>query len=486
MSHVGKSETGWLARLTRPVDLTTGTPWRVILRYATPIILSCLLQQVYVLTDSIICGQVLTSGQVAGVNDTFPLTFIFLQFAFGCTAGFSVVTAKCVGNGDNRGVRQSFATQVVLSVGISLILTVLSLLLLPSMLMLINVTPDNPEVYAAAYDYCFVIFIGILAQMGYNFICSILRARGDSVTPLLFLGISTALNIALDLFFLIPLRMGPAGAAIATVLAQFLSVIFCCIYTFSKYKELRLHREDWKITVRGIADHLRNGLPMGTQLSILAIGIIVMQGAVVSFDLTESGVMVPGTPAQNGFGAATKLINFLMSAYSGLGSAILGYNAQNYGRGDHDRVRRGFLQTLLIMLVIFAICLTVGLLLSIGGAYQYIFMSADKVSEASITYGNIYIYVDLFTYAILGFLFVSRSGTQGVMHPEYVLIAGVSELVARVLICYFLPAAVEGHAIAAGASNLAFATLCAGDPGAWLAASLVLLIPTFKYMVNKE
>ena len=184
------------------VCLTEGTPWRVLLIYAAPIVLSYLLQQIYVLTDAIICGQVLTGPQVAGVNDTYPLTFIFLQFAFGCTAGFSVITAQCVGRGDHDGIRRSFAVQIALTLAISVVLTAMSVSMLPWMLRVLHVTPDNPAVYDAAYAYCLVIFIGIAAQMGYNFICGVLRAYGDSITPLIFLGFSTVLNIGLDLLFL--------------------------------------------------------------------------------------------------------------------------------------------------------------------------------------------------------------------------------------------------------------------------------------------
>ena len=223
---------GFFSQLSQPMDLTLGTPWKVILKYSAPIIISYLLQQIYVLTDAIICGQVLSSPEVAGVNDTFPLTFIFLQFAFGCTAGFSVITAKFVGQNDPAGVRKSFAAQIYLSVGISALLTVISIVLLPWLLGIINVTEANKEVYDAAYSYCFVIFIGIIAQMGYNFICGILRAYGDSVTPLIFLVISTALNVVLDIVLLSVFKMGPSGAAIATVLAQFISVIACSAYTF--------------------------------------------------------------------------------------------------------------------------------------------------------------------------------------------------------------------------------------------------------------
>lgn len=471
-----------LRRLTQPVDLTTGTPWRVILRYAIPIIISYLLQQIYVLTDAIICGQVLSAEEVAGVNDTFPLTFIFLQFAFGCTAGFSVLTANCVGAGDTRGVKRSLVVQICLSFGISVLLTGLSIALLPWMLGLINVTPTNQTVYNAAYTYCLIIFAGILAQMGYNFICGILRALGDSVTPLVFLILSTVLNVGLDILFLIPFDMGPAGAAIATVMAQFVSMVGCFAYTLVRYPDLRPSRADWTIDSHSLLSHLRQGLPLGLQFSILAIGIIVMQGAVVRFDIADGGLMVPGTPAQNGFSAANKLINFLMALYNGLASAILGFNAQNFGRSNYHRIRQGTGQSLLIMLIMYVFCLLSGLLLSVNGAYQHIFLSEDKISAASVQFGNTYLYVDFILYFILGFLIVIRSAVQGIGKVGYVLGAGVAELVSRVLICAFLPALVNGGATDASATMAAFAAVCLGDPGAWLLASIVLLVPAIRYI----
>lgn len=472
--------------LSKPVDLTTGKPYKAILKYGAPIMLSYLLQQIYVLTDAIICGQVLTAQQVAGVNDTFPLTFIFLQFAFGCTAGFSVITAKYVGAQDKEGMRRSFMAQILLSVVISVVLTVLSLVALPWLLSVINVTPTNKEVYDAAYSYCFVIFIGIFTQMGYNLVCGILRAYGDSVTPLVFLVFSTVLNVGLDLLFLKVFKAGPSGAAVATVLAQFISMCASFVYTLVRYKDLRIGRSDFVASVKEFASHLKQGIPLGFQFSILAIGIIVMQSVVVRFDLADGGTMISSTPAQNGFGAANKLINFLMAFFNGLGSAILGFNAQNYGKGNYANVRKGTLQSLLIMLVISVFCLGCGLLLSINGAYQYIFMSADKISAESIKFGNAYIYVDFGLYCVLGFLIVVRSAVQGVCKAGYVLGAGIAELVARVLICLFLPVLFNGGEINSSASLLSYYALCFGDPGAWILASVVLLVPLFKNILKMK
>lgn len=479
-------EKSFFRNLSKPVDLTKGSPWKVLLLYGAPIMLSYFLQQIYVLTDAIICGQTLTAGQVAGVNDTFPLTFIFLQFAFGCTSGFSVITAKRVGLKDERAVRKSFATQIYLTVAVSIVLTVLSIILLPWLLSVINVTPTNKEVYDAAYSYCFVIFLGIITQMGYNFVCGILRAYGDSLTPLVFLVFSTAINVALDVFFLAALKSGPAGAAAATVITQFLSMAGCFIYTMIKYKSLRLKKEDFKCSANELISHLKQGLPLGLQFSILAIGIIVMQGGVVKFDIDKNGIMLPLAPAQNGFGAANKLINFLMSFYNGLGAAILGFNAQNYGTGNYETIKKGTLQALIITLVIYVLCLGAGFALSIGGAYQYIFMSAEKITAESIRFGNIFVYVDFALYFMLGVLIVVRSAVQGICKSGFVLGAGIMELTARILICIFLPSIINGGAISSSASSAAFAGLCFADPGAWTLASLLLLIPLFKNIIRKK
>lgn len=158
-------------------------------------ILSYLLQQIYTISDAAIVGQTLSAGEVAGVNDTTSIVAIFLQFAFGVSAGFCVVTSSRVGARDQAGVRRSLTTQIVLSAALTVLLTALALVLLNPLLAWINVTPDSPEIYRAAFTYCAIIFGGTGAQLFYNFICSFLRSLGDSVTPLLFLLFSTVLNI---------------------------------------------------------------------------------------------------------------------------------------------------------------------------------------------------------------------------------------------------------------------------------------------------
>ena len=466
------------------MDLTQGVCWRTILSFSLPVILSYLLQQVYSISDAAIVGQTLTAQEVAGVNDTNALVFIFLQFAFGVSAGFCVITSYYVGMRDDRGVRRSLATQILLSAALTVVLTALALALLNPMLAWINVTPDNAEVYHAAYTYCFIIFAGIGAQQFYNFICSFLRSMGDSITPLLFLLFSTVLNVGLDLLFILSFHWGVAGAAIATVSAQLISTVGCFIYAFTRYPQLRLHRADWRVTWYDIRRHLGRGVPLGLQFSVLAIGIIVMQGGVVQFDM-RGGVMVSNA-AQNGFGAANKLCNLVATPMNALGTAMTSFTAQNLGAGHYDRIKKGSLQALVMGFLLAALATGIGLLLSRGGLFYHVFLSADKVTADTIRYGNTLLYVDFAMYLFLAFIFVIRNCVQGIGRSAFVLGAGAAELVARIAVCLLLPAAVAGGTVSADAPALAFYALCAADPMAWIAADAVLAVPFVRNILRKN
>ena len=290
------------------------------------------------------------------------------------------------------------------------------------------------------------------------------------------------LNIGLDLLFIIVFHLGVIGAAAATAVAQAISAIMCLIYAFRKYPELHLTKKDFRFDISLYIKHLKQGIPMGLQFSVLAIGIIVMQRSLVSFDLGLDGVLVTGNPAQNGFGAANKLNYFLMCPLSALGTAIVSFNAQNLGAGRQDRIRRGTVKSLIIGTIMCLILGGIGMLMTINGAYQYVFMSSDKISQYSIHYGNLYLYVDLAMYFLLMLLCVFRSGVQGVGHAEFTLLAGCAELIARTLICTFLPSIINGGSIDSSASVGAYIALCFGDPGAWILAIATLLYPTVRYL----
>lgn len=470
--------------LFQPIDLTEGTCWKTIFLFSIPIIISYLLQQIYTISDAAIVGQTLAADEVAGVNDTSPIAFIFLQFAFGVSAGFCAVTARSVGAHDEAAVRRSLATQIVLSAALTVALTALALVLLNPMLAWINLTPASGEVYRAAFTYCAIIFAGIGAQLFYNFICSFLRSLGDSVTPLLFLLFSTALNVGLDLLFIVTFRWGVAGAAIATVLAQLLSTIGCFCYAFARYPKLRLHREDWAITRRDIGQHAFQGIPLGLQFSVLAIGIIVVQSVVVKFDILD-GQMVSNA-AQNGFGAANKFTSSLMTLLNGLGTAMTSFVAQNLGAGNFERIRKGARQALVMFAIATAISAALGFLASIGNFYLHLFLSADKVTADTIRFGNGYMRVDMSLMLFLGGVFLLRNCVQGIGKPQFILGGGIAELVARVLVCLLLPAAVAGGEVSAAAPHAAYLALCLADPMAWFAADLVMVIPFIRNILKMD
>ena len=470
--------------LFQPIDLTEGTCWKTIFLFSIPIIISYLLQQIYTISDAAIVGQTLAADEVAGVNDTSPIAFIFLQFAFGVSAGFCAVTARSVGAHDEAAVRRSLATQIVLSAALTVALTALALVLLNPMLAWINLTPASGEVYRAAFTYCAIIFAGIGAQLFYNFICSFLRSLGDSVTPLLFLLFSTALNVGLDLLFIVTFRWGVAGAAIATVLAQLLSTIGCFCYAFARYPKLRLHREDWAITRHDIGQHALQGIPLGLQFSVLAIGIIVVQSVVVKFDILD-GQMVSNA-AQNGFGAANKFTGSLMTLLNGLGTAMTSFVAQNLGAGNFERIRKGARQALVMFAIATAISAALGFLSTIGNFYLHLFLSADKVTADTIRFGNGYMRVDMSLMLLLGGVFLLRNCVQGIGKPQFILGGGIAELVARVLVCLLLPAAVAGGEVSAAAPHAAYLALCLADPMAWFAADLVMVIPFIRNILKME
>lgn len=471
-------------QLFHPMDLTQGACWRTILLFSLPVILSYLLQQVYSISDAAIVGQTLTAQEVAGVNDTASLVFIFLQFAFGVSAGFCVVTSCHVGAQNNAGVRRSLATQIVLSAALTAVLTALALVLLDPMLAWINVTPDDPEVYRAAYTYCFIIFVGIGAQLFYNFICSFLRSMGDSVTPLVFLLFSTLLNVGLDLLFILRFHWGVAGAAAATVAAQLISTVACFCYAFARYPDIRLKREDWHITLYDVRRHVSRGIPLGLQFSVLAIGIIVMQSVVVQFDMLD-GRMV-SSAAQNGFGAANKLSSLVVTPMNALGTAMTSFTAQNLGAGRYDRIRKGTLQGMAVMGIMVLCAAGIGLLLTVNDLYLHVFLSADKVTEETVRFGNTFLYVDFAMYPFLGGIFLIRNCVQGIGRSTFVLGAGGAELVARIAVCLLLPAAAAGGAVSAAAPSLAFYALCAADPMAWIAADTVLSVPLIRNILRMD
>lgn len=465
-----------IKKLFQPVDLTHGKPMKSILIFMLPILLSLIFQQVYTISDAAIVGQTLTKPEVAGVNDVYCLFYIVIQFAFGCTAGFSVVTSNKAGANDKEGIRKSFATQIALSLIISIILTAIVLPLTPYLLKIIGIESDN-EVFKYAYGYLFIIYAGLFSQVFYNLAVSVLRSIGDSFAPLLFLIGSTILNIGLDFLFIVSFKWGVEGAAFATIIAQFIAALLSFIYSFKKYDYLRIKLSDFKLNGKDVVEHLKLGLPLAFQFSILAIGLIILEKAVIKFDI--NGIQ----DAQVGYGAAVKFNDFMMTPFVALGSACLSYNGQNYGAKDAKRIRIGLKDSLILAFIFYIVIGGATILLSIDGFYARFFLSESSLNDRVRFYASTYMFVDASLYITLALLFVFRNTLQGLGKSIYPFISGVAEMIGRCVICAFLPKLVDS---ANPTSDKAFLALCFSDSMAWTLAIIVMGYGIVKYIFKNK
>lgn len=311
--------------------MTKGSPLKLMLQFALPLLMGNLLQQTYNIIDAAIVGQILGADALASVGSSSSVQFLVLGFCIGCCAGFGVPVARYFGAGDHRTMRNYIFNGAVLTAIIAAILMIACSLSCGQILHLLSV-PDN--IFGNAYAYLIVIFIGIPFTLLYNYLSSILRSVGDSRTPFLFLGFSAVLNIFLDLFCIIVLKWGCMGAAIATITAQAISGILCFFYIRGKMQLLRLEKENMIVQKDAVKELLGMGLPMGFQFSITAIGSMVMQAA-------NNGL---GSIYVSAFTAAMRIKQFLLCPFDAIGTAASVFCSQNLGARQADRIKKGALE----------------------------------------------------------------------------------------------------------------------------------------------
>ena len=310
--------------------MVEGSPLKLMLRFAMPLLAGNLLQQTYNIIDAAIVGQTLGAQALAGVGASSSVQFLVLGFCMGSCAGFGVPIAKYFGAGDQKKMRDCVFNGAALTALIAVILTITCSLLCNSILHILSVPSD---IYADAYRYLIVIFLGIPFTLMYNYLSSILRSVGDSRTPFLFLAFSAGLNIFLDLFCIIVLHWGCMGAAIATVTAQAVSAVLCLFFIKKKMPLLWLEKENRIMQRNTSAELLKMGLPTGFQFSITAIGSMVMQSA-------NNGL---GSICVSGFTAGMRIKQFTMCPFDAFGTAASVFCSQNLGAGKADRIKKRIL-----------------------------------------------------------------------------------------------------------------------------------------------
>lgn len=440
---------------SQEMDLTKGSPFGSLLRFCIPVILGNLFQLFYTLADSVIVGKTLGANALAAVGSTSIIIYFVLCFINGFTNGFGICLGQRCGAKDERGMRQSIAVSTLLCIAFTILLTLICTLPSRQILVWMQVQDD---IFQDAWTYMFIVLLGTGATVFYNMISNMLRALGDSRTPLYFLVLSSVLNVILDLFFILFLHMGVSGAAWATVLSQLLSAILCLIVGRKVYPVLRLKRDDFHDLKRAALSHLKIGFPMGFQMSVMCIGQLAMQAVVNAM----------GTDAVAGYTAATKADQVSVLINNAMIAAISNYTAQNYGAGKFDRIRSG-VRACLIQTEAANLIMCIGILL-LRHPIVRLFLSSPTA--------EIYRYSDGYLtwvapcYFILGLLAVYRTAVQSMQNSTAPFAACMIELVMRL-------AATIGLSAVIG-----YTAVCIASPMAWIGACL-LLIPVYYRMMRK-
>lgn len=435
-------------------DMTTGNPMKIILNFTLPIFLGNVFQQFYNMADAVIVGKFVGNKALAAVGSTGTIMFLIYGFVVGMTAGFTVPTAQKFGAGDMKGMRRTVAGAGVLSLVVGALLTMLFMLFMKPLLTLMN-TPS--DIFKDAYGYIMIISGGILAQMLYNLLSSILRAIGNSKIPLYFLIISALLNILLDLLFIVGFHMGATGAAAATIIAQGVSGILCLIYIIAKIPVLHLNRNDFHAGKDVYGIQLKIGLPMALQYSITAIGSMMVQ----------SSLNILGSTLVAAFTAAGKIEQVVTQAYVAMGTTMATYSAQNMGAGSVKRIWEGFRANTIIGIIYSLVA--AAFVMTVGKYMTYLFVSEDV--DLIMNSVDIYLKCIGLFFIPLTVVNIYRNGIQGLGYGLLPMMAGVAELIGRGIV-----------AVIAG-NMRSYTGVCLAGPAAWVLAGGLLLVMYF-YIMN--
>lgn len=430
-------------------EMTSGAPLPLILNFTLPLLLGNLLQQTYSLVDAAIVGKFLGINALASVGASSSVIFLILGFCNGCCGGFGIPIAQKFGAHDYSTMRKYVWASLKLTTVMSVLIAIVTSLLCAFILRTMR-TPEN--IFYDAYLYLLITFIGVPCTFFYNLFSCIIRALGDSKTPFWFLLFSTILNILLDLFCILVLGWGVAGASIATVVSQGLSAFLCYHYMMRKFEILQATPSERRFDRRLALNMLGIGVPMGLQFSITAIGSIMLQSANNAL----------GTACVAAFTSAMRIKMFFLCPLESLGMAMATYCGQNYGAGKPERIWSGIKASFLLMGVYVVANFFI---LWFGAKYMaLLFVSAAEVEIIKDT--ELFLHVAATFFPTLGLLCILRYSIQGVGYTTLAMLSGVSEMIARILVSMLAVPA------------FGYIAVCFGDPTAWMAADL-FLVPTF-------
>ena len=436
-------------------DMTAGNPTSLILRFCLPLMAGNLFQQFYNMVDSMVVGRFVGTSALSAVGSVGSLNFLVIGSVIGLCTGFAIPVSQCFGAGDLQRMRRFIANLLYLICAIGLLVTLLTFFGCKTLLRILH-TPD--DIFADAYVYISIIFLGIPATILYNSVAALIRAVGDSKTPLYFLIFSSVVNIGLDFLFVLVFKLGVMGVAIATVIAQALSGVLELVYLHRNFQILHLHRENLTADADCCRKLLYAGLPMALQFSITAIGSVMLQSCVNELGSESiAAITIAGK---------TQLILVLPAETIGLTMAT--YCGQNLGAKKLDRITRGIRQSM-IMAFLYA---GIAMLVNRFAARYMLLLFVSSAETAVLQLGIHFLHTAMWFYPILVVIFVLRNALQGMGFSVHAMIAGAFELVARGVMGYVF------------VRTFGFSAACYANPVAWIAAD-VFLIPMTVYVLHR-
>lgn len=436
-------------------DMTNGSPSKHILGFAVPMLFGMLFQQFYNLVDTIIVGKTLGVEALAGVGATGSINFMIIGFCMGVCNGFVIPVAQCFGAKKPADLRKYVFNGYICSIVFAIVLTLASVIFCRRILIIMNTPAD---IIDHAYNYIVVIFIGLPTVFLYNMVSGVIRSLGDSKTPVVFLVLSSIINVVLDFFLILVCKMGVAGAGWATVTSQLVSGLTCLIYMYKKYDILKGDKSERVLDRRFITNLCMNGVPMGLQYSITAIGSTILQAAVNTLGSTYVAAMTAGS----------KMFNFTCCPFDALGSTMATYAGQNVGAAKIKRLGQGVRSAMIIGSVYSVLSL-----IALYFTTDYIallFVNASETTIIALT--RQFILASACFYIPLTGVNVVRFCIQGMGFSVFAISAGILEMIGRAFAAIIL------------IPSIGFMGACLASPIAWIAAD-AFLFPAFIHCARK-
>lgn len=441
-------------------DMTVGNPAGHIVKFTLPLLLGNLFQQLYNMVDSIVVGNFVGADALAAVGACGSMNFLFFSLSSGLAIGIGIIVAQFFGAGDERNVRNAIANSIYVLGIAAITVSILGILLCPAILRLLQ-TPDS--IIGDSIIYMRTTCAGILFIATYNGVAAILRALGDSKTPLYFLIVSSIINVVLDLLFVLVFHWNVFGVALATIIAQAVSAITCIIYAYKKIEYFRLTREQLQLQPQIVANSFKIGVPIALQNSMIAVSCMVLQGVVNTF----------GETIMASYTIIGRIEQIVQQPFSSLGAALTTYSGQNMGAGKTERVKKGFRQATLMVLV-FSMCM-IPIAYLFGEQIIGIFVKEAEV----IKIGSQALRINSLCYFGLGMIYVPRAVLNGCGDTNFAMINGLTEVACRVLYSQILTRipflGFWGIWLTTGATWVTTAVVCVARyfQGKWRVKSLV-------------